>query len=233
VLDVGSGLAQFSRLMAKATGTPVLGIEYSADQIAEARRQATAAGEGNLVELRRGDAMRLPLRDGEWGAFDLAHTRFVLEHVTDPLAVVRGMVKAVCPGGRVVLADDDHDVIRLWPEPPGFRPLWHAYMRVYDRVGADPYVGRRLVSLLHEAGATPVRNHWVFFGSCSGVDSFTAYVRNMIGLLESARERMLGGSLLTEAMYRDGVAALGAWGRRPDAALWFAVCWAEGMRPTT
>ena len=37
----------------------------------------------------------------------------------DPLAVVRQMVRAVKPGGRVVLADDDHDLLRLWPEPPG------------------------------------------------------------------------------------------------------------------
>ena len=28
------------------------------------------------------------LRAGEWGAFDLVHARFVLEHVSDPLAVV-------------------------------------------------------------------------------------------------------------------------------------------------
>ena len=36
VLDVGSGLAQFTRRMAKAAGKPAVGVEYSPAQIAEA-----------------------------------------------------------------------------------------------------------------------------------------------------------------------------------------------------
>ena len=72
------------------------------------------------MDLRSGDALALPLRTEEWGDFDVAHARFVLEHVRDPLGVVRSMVRAVKFGGRIVLEDDDHEVIRLWPEPPGF-----------------------------------------------------------------------------------------------------------------
>ena len=30
------------------------------------------------------------------------------------------MIKALRPGGRIVLEDDPHDTLRLWPEPPGF-----------------------------------------------------------------------------------------------------------------
>lgn len=81
ILDVGSGLGQFSRAMAKAAGTVVLGIERSEEQINEALNQATIDGEENLVDYRIGDARQLPLRDDEWGTFDVAHTRFVLEHV--------------------------------------------------------------------------------------------------------------------------------------------------------
>ena len=38
MLEVGSGLGQFARAVARATSIPVIGIERSADQIAEARR---------------------------------------------------------------------------------------------------------------------------------------------------------------------------------------------------
>src|SRR5438445_5362421 len=110
ILDLGCGLAQLTRAMAKSAGpgARVVGVERSAEQIAEAVRQARAAGEGGLVDLRQGDAIGPPLADAEWGTFDLAHTRFLLEHLPDPLAAVRGMVRAVRPGGRVVLQDDDH-----------------------------------------------------------------------------------------------------------------------------
>ena len=89
ILDVGAGLGQFSRMLARTAGSSgaVIGVEHDADQLVEAHRQAREDGEEHLVEFRRGDAVGLPLEDHEWGTFDVAHARFILEHVTDPLAV--------------------------------------------------------------------------------------------------------------------------------------------------
>jgi ubiquinone/menaquinone biosynthesis C-methylase UbiE len=233
ILDVGSGLGQFTRALARAAGPAgrVVGVEANPRQLAEAVAKARGAGEAGLADFRAGDALSLPLRDEEWGSFDLAHARFLLEHVRDPLAVVRQMVRAVRPGGRVVLADDDHDVLRLWPEPPGLGPLWQAYVRTYDRLGNDPFIGRRLVSLLHQAGATPRRNTWVFFGSCSGSPTFPVVVNNLIDILLGAREAILGQSLREPAEIDGALEALRLWGQRPDASFWYSVCWAEGVRP--
>src|SRR6185295_14368837 len=75
-LDVGSGLGQFAR----------------------AEALAHEAGEGSLVEFRAGDALALPLAPAEWGSFDLAHARFLLEHVPAPQDVVNGMARAVRSG---------------------------------------------------------------------------------------------------------------------------------------
>lgn len=232
VLDVGSGLAQLARAMGRLVGPTgrMVGIERSHEQIAEAKRQAVNKGEEGLVELRQGDALNLRLRDDEWGSFDIAHARFLLEHVPEPLAVVRAMVRAVRPGGRIILEDDDHDIMRLWPEPPGFGPLWNAYIRTYDRIGNDPYVGRRMVWLLYKAGASPTRNTWLFFGSCAGNLSFEASVENMIDLLNGAREGIVADGILDASSFDDGIEALKAWKDRPDAAMWFAIAWAEGVR---
>ncbi len=233
ILDVGSGLAQLTRAMAGAAGPTgrVLGIERDADQLAEARRQSSAAGESDLIELRLGDALALPLGDDEWSTFDLVHTRFVLEHVSDPLAVVRGMVRAVRPGGRIVLADDDHDILRLWPEPTGFMAVWQGYIRTYDRLGNDPFVGRRLVGLLHAAGAVPTRNSFIFFGGCAGSPDFPIVVENLEKILVGARTLILSTAHIDERTFDDGIAAYKTWSGRPDAACWFAMNWAEARRP--
>ncbi len=232
VLDFGCGLAQLTRAMARAAGPGIraVGIDRSVEQIAEALRQAREAGEEALVELRRGDAFAPPLRDDEWGSFDLAHTRFLLEHVPDPLAVVRAMGRAVKPGGRVVLEDEDHDILRLWPEPPFVRAMWEAYVRSYERLGNDPYVGRKLVSLLHQAGLIPVRNTWVFFGGCSGSPDFEGVVENMASIMEGAREQILAVGSLDERAFRAAVDSLRLWKKRPDAGLWFGIALAEGVR---
>jgi ubiquinone/menaquinone biosynthesis C-methylase UbiE len=232
VLDVGSGLGQFTRDMAREAGPDgrVVGIEGDAKQLAAARRLAAAEGEADRVEWRRGDALALPLRNAEWGRFDVAHARFVLEHVGEPERVVEQMVRAVRRGGRVVLSDDDHQVLRFWPEPPGLNDLWQTYIRAYDRLGCDPFIGRRLVALLHGAGARPVRNHWVFFGSCAGRPEFPALVENMIGVIVSARAAITGPLALSARQFDATVAATRAWARRPDAAVWYALAWAEGVR---
>jgi ubiquinone/menaquinone biosynthesis C-methylase UbiE len=232
VLDVGSGLGQFTRDMARAVGPTgrVIGIERDEKQLAEALRQARKAGETSLADLRGGDALAIPLKRSERGTFDVAHARFVLEHVRAPEKVVHQMIQAVRPGARIVLADDDHQVLRLWPEPREFMELWDAYIRSYEHLGCDPFVGRRLVSLLKVAGAKPLRNNWIFFGSCAGAPEFPAFVQNLIGVIESAREIISGPLAFTTTCFDRALNAIRLWGRRPDSALWYALCWAEGIR---
>ncbi len=232
ILDLGSGLGQFTRAMARATGPAgrALGIERDPNQLAEARRLAREAGEENTAEFRAGDAFNLPLAGNEWGSFDVAHTRFLLEHVPDPLAVVRNLVRAVCPGGRIVLMDDDHPNYRIWPEPPGWNELWSAYARSFELLGNDPYVGRRLVALLVEAGARPTRNTLIPHVCCAGHPHFAAHTENLVNVIQGARPSILATGM--KGSYFDAaLVALGEWSRRPEAALWYGLCWAEGVRP--
>jgi ubiquinone/menaquinone biosynthesis C-methylase UbiE len=233
ILDLGCGPGQLTRLMARAAGPAgrVLGIDRSGDQLAEARRAIDAAGETAQVEFREGDVMALSLDETEWDSFDVAHARFLLEHVPDPLAVVRAMVRAVKPGGRIVLEDDEHEVLRLWPEPEGLMAVWHAYMESYVRNGNDPFIGRKLGALLHQAGALPRRGTGIWFGSMTGDPMFPAWVQNFLGVIGGARASILEGDRVTPTQLDAALAALAAWGQRPDAASWFYMAYAEGVRP--
>jgi SAM-dependent methyltransferase len=229
ILDFGSGLGQFTREMARASrGGKTVGIERSPDQIRQALELAREAGEEALVEYRQGEAGDPPLAPEEWGSFDVVHTRYLLEHVANPGAVVEAMVRAVKPGGRVILEDDDHDVLRLHPEPPGFAPLWQAYIRAYDRLGNDALIGRRLVTLLDRAGVLPVRSTWIYFGACAGESRFLSFADNMIGVISGARAHILEEDLLGEEQFDSAIEVLHRWKGRTDAVLWYAVCWAEG-----
>ena len=241
ILDLGCGLGQLTRAMAQAAGATgrVLGIDRSEEQLIQARQLAvgpvdTSVGDldrGSLaaIEFRQGDVLDLRLGDHEWGTFDVAHTRFLLEHVPDPLTVVRSMVRAVKPGGRIVLEDDDHEILRLWPEPAGFNRIWGAYIESYLRAGNDPSIGKRLIELLHRAGARPRRSTFIYFGACSGDPVFPAIASNLIGVLRGAKTELLAGGI-GEAAITDCLAAIHEWGRRRDAVKWYAMAWAEGVR---
>ncbi len=234
VLDVGCGMGQLSRAIARAAGTNgrVVGIERRRAQIEEGRRQASAVGEAGLVDVREGDAADPPLRDDEWGTFDVAHARFILEHVADPARVVRAMVKAVRPGGRIVLEDDDHDVLRFHPAIPEFETAWRAYMRAYEAVGNDPLIGRKLPALLVEAGATPSASDWLFFGACAGSPNFSVLVSNCRGVMSGARASVLEHGGLSADAFDQALAAYDHWSRTPGAAIWYCTFWAEGVKPS-
>lgn len=233
VLDFGSGLGQFTRLIARTVGGKghVVGIERDRDQLLEAKRLADSSGESELVEFRKGDALELPLSGAESGTFDVAHARFLLEHVPRPELVIAQMVRSVRPGGRVFVCDDDHGDFRPWPEPSGFHALWQAYVRSYEVLGNDPYVGRKLVSLLREAGLTSICNNCVFFGGCAGNERFQAIADNLIGALEGAKDAMLSGELLDEESFSAGINGLQQWKADTSASLWYSACCAEGIVP--
>lgn len=232
VLDVGCGMGQLSRAIARATGTTgfVVGVERSREQIEEGNRQASAAGETGLVDVREGNAEAPPLRGDEWGTFDVAHARFILEHVRDPASVVRAMVRAVRPGGRIVLEDDDHDVLRFYPALPEFDDAWRAYVRAYAAIGNDPYIGRKLPALLVEAGAVPRASDWPFFGACQGSANFPVIVSNCRAVMSGARAAVVTHGGLSEEAFDAAMRAYDRWSCHPGAAIWYCTFWAEGVK---
>jgi SAM-dependent methyltransferase len=147
----------------------------------------------------------------------------------DPLLVVRNMARTVRPGGRVILADDDYETLRLWPEPAGFAPLWQAYQRTYDRHGNDPIVGRRLVQLLHQAGLRPNRSSMIFFGGCAGEPEFGDVVSNIASIIDEAIDDIAAMGTPHKSV-EAALEALVNWSKEPDSAVWFGVSWAEGVR---
>lgn len=229
VLDVGSGLGQLTAQVAEIVkpGGQVIGVEIDVRQLSKARAESVKS---SLVEFRQGSAYNLPLSDLEWGAFDLVYTRFLLEHVKHPEQVVGQMVAATKPGGRVVLMDDDHAHFQLYPNSAGFNNIWTAYMRSYDRIGNDPFVGRRLASLLHSAGLKQINNDFIFFGCTSSDPLFTGFVENIIGILEGSRELMQEHQLIDARSLDQGIENLDQWKKLPDAAIWYAVNLAQGIK---
>ena len=140
------------------------------------------------------------------------------------------MIKAIRPGGRIILADDDHSTFRPTPEPPGFSIIWKAYCRSYERLGNDPYIGRHLVSLLYRSGITKYKNGSVFFGGCKGEEKFELVADNLTGILEGARALILEEGLLDKYSFETAIKNLKYWKTLPDAALNYSIDWVEGIK---
>lgn len=149
-LDAGAGGGGIARWLARwtAPGGSVLATE---------RDPARLAPGPGLAVLRH-DLAHDPLPDAE---FDLAHARLVLTHVPDRPAVLRRLLAALRPGGRLQVADFDaeHTPVLLAPDPAA-RAAWTAFvaakLAVLRAAGADPSCGRHLAAELCAAGFTDV-----------------------------------------------------------------------------
>jgi SAM-dependent methyltransferase len=218
VLEVGSGLGILAAEVASAaTGVNVVGVEKSAAQIA-------AAVKAPSVTYLRGDAHRLDLPDER---FDLVYARYLLEHVADPRQVLREMRRVVRRGGRVAACENDISLLRVDPPCPAFEDTWAAFQRLQENLGGNGCIGRCLYRLFREAGFSRIELsvqpevHW------HGSPMFSDWIRNLVGNIESARERMVGSGVCDEAQLNRAVAELADLSRRDEASSTFT--WNRAM----
>lgn len=229
VLDIGSGLGVFSRMLARTLITgKVVGIEKSPEQLNKCLKLAEDDEERDLVEFRSGGAYDLPLQTQEWGNFDLVFIRFLLEHLSDPDRALKQAKRALKPGGRIILVDDDHANFHIAPSTPAFTRLWTLYCQAYHELGNDPYIGRNLVTLLHQAGFKDFKIDFVLFGAAKSERDFMHYANNLIGILKGAKHQIIKLGAMDEATFEHDLTDIKVWAQREDATLWYPANWAEG-----
>ena len=147
-LDLGCGGGDVSfELRQVGPDGSVVGIDMDEVQLALAAEAAVKQGLDNL-EFRATNVY-------EWaepGSYDIAYCRFLLQHLSRPVDVLRRMWQAVTVGGAIVVEDADFEGSFCDPPNPGFAFWVDAYKRVLERHGGDPQLGRKLHRLFPAAG---------------------------------------------------------------------------------
>ena len=147
LLEVGCGVgAVLAVLGQEFPGVHLHGVDIEPKQLAYARGHLDRAGvEANLTEA---DATALPFADG---SFDHVWMMWFLEHVPDPVAVLREARRVLAPGGAVTAIEVDYSTARAEPSTPAFEALTHAMVRGMAAAGWSD-AGTRLPAWLDEAG---------------------------------------------------------------------------------
>lgn len=102
VLDAGCGSARLTLALAEAGAGEVVGIDTSAERLAQGRARIADAPAGARVTLAEADFNRaLPFPDRR---FDAAVSRLALMIAADPIATLRELGRITKPGGRIVTA---------------------------------------------------------------------------------------------------------------------------------
>lgn len=211
-LEVGGGLGTITTWLSARVGPRGSVLTTDIDT-----RHLDALGLAN-VEIRHHDVVEDPLPTER---FDLAYTRLVLEHVSDPARALANMVQAVRPGGWVMI--EDFEVPPAGPDAEVLKTFL-AMRQVIASLGVDQRFGRSLPRRLRSCGLTDVVAEGRVLLWSGGNDGAALMRLNA----EQLRDRILATGLVTADQYAEDLRRLDdegfearaptlwtAWGRRP------------------
>lgn len=152
LLDIGCGPGTLTVDLARhVPGGKVTGVDAAEIVLGDARKHAISQGVKN-AEFLQANAYDLPFSDA---SFDVVHAHQVLQHLSDPVAAIREMLRVVKPGGYIAVRESDYAAMSWFPATPGLEEWNTLYHEVTAAYGYQADAGRYLLNWFLAAGATP------------------------------------------------------------------------------
>ena len=154
LLEIGCGVgAELKQIARRWPGVYLTGIDLSWPHLLAASRHLERELAAGTAALVRADALSLPFEDC---SFDRVITIWMLEHVPDPMAVLREALRLLRDDGALVCTEVDNASFRFDPPQPAIADWWALFNRVQMQHG-DPFVGGRLAEIAASLGAEGIR----------------------------------------------------------------------------
>lgn len=226
LLDCGCGPGSITLgLAAQVAPGEVVGIDAGESQIELARRSAAQQGIAN-VRFETASVYRLPFPDE---VFDFVFSHALFEHLSDPLGALAELQRVLHPGGKIALRSPDWGGFLIAPYTADIEDAITYYKMLQTRNGGDVSIGRKLKSLLRQAGYREVQASASYecYPSLEAIGEYLALRIEQSLELDDA----IAAGLATEAQVCARAETLRQWCREEDGM--FAQAWGEaiGIKP--
>lgn len=150
VLDFGCGPGFVTEELLKALpASTVVAVDLDPAMSALVEARLAAQGAGRLAVINS-SGLNVELEDG---CIDFALARFLFQHLAAPDFAAAEVFGLLRPGGRLAIIDIDEAIGGIVDPPiPGLQVLGAKVAQLQANRGGNRFVGRRLWSLLEQAG---------------------------------------------------------------------------------
>lgn len=203
VLDAGCGTGVVTRRIAvKVSPGEVHGVDMDPLFIQKAKKLA-AEKEASNIKFSLGNADDLGFEDG---FFDLSYSRLVLMHVQDPVKTVAELKRVTKSGGTVAISDQDDGGIIVYPELPKMMQMFSKYKSLADRRGEDRFIGRKLFSIMKQAGLSPITIFpFPIYATQQNPEMLKMLVSVPVQLVESSKDEMIKKGLISVGDFPEAI----------------------------
>jgi SAM-dependent methyltransferase len=229
VLEAGCGVgAQTVTLCANSPAADFTAVDRDPFFLNTAARNARELGLPN-ARFVRADLLGLPFAPA---SVDHVFVCYVLEHLHDPAAALRGLATLLRPGGSLVATEGDHRSATFWPETPEALAVWECLPEVQRRLGGDGHIGRRLHHLLTDGGLQNVAVRPLFvYCDPTRPELMRGFVDQTIcGMLRGVERHAVDMGLVDGDTWRQGMADLMRIVHDPEGVFTYTFYRATGIR---
>jgi SAM-dependent methyltransferase len=146
VLDLGCGPGNLTADLAANTGAVVIGVDVAPPAISAAQRDF---GNSESIAFCVGDGYLLPFADNTFAG---THAHQVLQHSTEPLALLQELHRVTKPGGVVGVREATYSKFRWSPDTTGLDRWLELYLKLARYNNGEPDAGDSLASWVSAAG---------------------------------------------------------------------------------
>ena len=155
ILEVGCGVgAQTEILLERFPQLRVQGIDAIAAQVERAKKHLAAAMQSGRADFAVADALHLPYEDN---TFDGAFVCWLLEHVQNPVNILREVLRTLKTSSVIYCTEVQHATFYVHPYSPATLQYWFTFNDHQWSMKGDPFVGAKLGNYLTEAGFQNVK----------------------------------------------------------------------------
>ncbi len=221
LLEIGSGVgAQTKILLERFPQLQIQCVDASNAQVERAKEALRSEVQTGRVKLQVGDALHQPFADD---TFDAAFVCWLLEHVQDPIGVLREARRALKSGGIIYCNEVFNSTFYVHPYSPATLKYWLEFNDYQWSLKGDPFVGGKLANYLMAAGfqnvSTQVLTHQYDNRTPKKRAAFLDY---WVGLLLSGADSLLETGRVTNEIVSEMQNEMTAMKEDPDSVIFYS-----------